>query len=120
MSESNKVRSRTYTDEFKQSAIQLALRSPAIKVAAKELGIPGPTLNTWVCQFREGQLSGFVNDSAPSPDANIMDPAAVNQLKNNLVNLLEETKRLNKKIAVLEEERLILKKAAAYFAREQR
>lgn len=113
-------KTRTYTNEFKQSAVQLALRSPSIKVAAKELGIPVPTLNTWVYQFKDGHLSGLPTDPAVVSEETPIGPAAVKLLKDNLVNLLEETKRLNKKIAILEEERLILKKAAAYFAKEQR
>jgi len=48
------------------------------------------------------------------------DPSAIKQLKENLARLLEENRDLNKKISVLEEERLILKKAAAYFAKGQR
>ena len=119
MNKSSQRKTRTYTQEFKQSAIQLALRSPSIKVAAKELGVPGPTLSTWVYQFRDGLLPTLpIQPTLPSEEN--MDPTAVKKLRDNLINLLEETKRLNKKIAVLEEERLILKKAAAYFAREQR
>jgi transposase-like protein len=89
-------------------------------VAAKELGVPGPTLSTWIYQFRDGRLSALPIEQTVTSEEKLMDPAAVKQLKDNLANLLEETKRLNKKIAVLEEERFILKKAAAYFAREQR
>jgi transposase-like protein len=54
------------------------------------------------------------------PEGEHLDPATARQLKDNLAKLLEENKSLNKKISTLEEERLILKKAAAYFAREQR
>ncbi len=96
----------------------LQLRSPSIKVAAQELGVPGPTLSTWVYQFRDGNLPSTENIVVPEGEH--LDPATVKQLKDNLANLLEETKRLNKKISVLEDERLILKKAAAYFAKEQR
>lgn len=120
MNTSNQRKARSYTNEFKQSAVQLALHSSSITVAAKELGVPGATLHTWVGQFKNGQLSGLPAEPASVSEEKPMDPAAIKQLKDNLINLLEETKRLNKKIAILEEERLILKKAAAYFAREQR
>ena len=49
-----------------------------------------------------------------------VNPTTLKQLKENLARLLEENRCLNKKISGLEEERLILKKAAAYFAKEQR
>ena len=111
-------KARTYTQEFKQSAVQLALRSSSINIAANELGIPGPTLHNWIYQFRDGLIATAGNTVAPEEQP--LDPATAKQLKDNLANLLEETKRLNKKISILEEERLILKKAAAYFAREQR
>jgi len=99
-----KRKSRNYTPEFKKSAIQLALRSSSVKIAAKELGIPSPTLVTWVYQFREGNQS--VGESFTSETEKI-DPATAKQLRDNLAKLLEENKTLNKKIVSLEEERLI-------------
>lgn len=113
----NKRKIRKYTPELKKSAIQLALRSPSVKVAAKELGIPVPTLTTWVYQFKEGNES---LGESPTLQNDTIDPTVAKQLKDNLAKLLEENKQLNKKIAILEEERLILKKAAAFFAKEQR
>jgi len=114
----NKRKSRNYTPEFKKSAIQLALRSPALNVAAKELGIPIPTLATWVYKFRDGEIASIEEPHVSEIDK--IDPATAKQLRENLAQLLEENKRLNKKVATLEEDQLILKKAAAFFAREQR
>jgi transposase len=114
----NRRKPREYTNEFKQSAVQLALRSPSVKVAAKELGIPEPTLNTWIYRFKAGALTTVSEIDTPKGDS--LEPATAKQLRENLANLLEDNRLLNKKIAVLEEERLILKKAAAYFAKEQR
>jgi transposase len=114
----NKVKSREYTHEFKQSAVQLALRSPSVKVAAKQLGIPGPTLNTWIYRFKDGALAIPTETVVSEEDS--LDPVTAKQLKENLAKLLEDNRCLNKKISILEEERLILKKAAAYFAKEQR
>ena len=108
---------RNYTRDFKESAVQLALRSPSVKVAAKELGIPTPTLTTWIYQFRDGTAA---SPEASTVEAESLNPNAVKQLKENLAKLLEDNRHLTKKIANLEEERLILKKAAAYFAKEQR
>jgi transposase len=111
---------RNYTRDFKESAVQLALRSPSIKVAAKELGIPVPTLATWIYQFRDGVVGAAASPEAMTAETDGLNPNAVKQLKENLAKLLEDNRHLTKKIANLEEERLILKKAAAYFAREQR
>jgi transposase len=114
----NNRKNRNYTPEFKQRAVQLALRSSSVKVAAKELGIPVGTLNTWLCQFKDGSIASPPEVLVSGGDS--IDPITAKQLKDNLARLLEENRRLNKKVSVLEEERLILKKAAAYFAREQR
>jgi transposase len=108
---------RNYTRDFKASAVQLALRSPSIKVAAKELGIPIPTLTTWIYQFRDGAAT---SPEAATTEIESLNPNAIKQLKENLAKLLEDNRHLTKKIANLEEERFILKKAAAYFAKEQR
>ena len=98
----NYTKSRNYTLEFKQSAVQLALRSPSVLVAAKELGIPNPTLNSWLHQFKEGTLS--VVEEVKIPDGEALDPATAKQLKDNLAKLLEENRMLNKKVSSLEEE----------------
>jgi len=100
---------RVYSADFKENAIQLALRSPSIEVVARELGIPKPTLYTWVINFKKGQLPKRKSES---------DQPKMESLQSNVVSLMEENRRLNKTIAVLVEEKAILKKAAAYFARE--
>ena len=114
----NKRKLREYTNEFKKSAVQLALRSPSVKVAAEELGIPSATLSTWLYRFKDGDL--VTTEKTIIPEEDNLDPATTKQLKENLARLLEDNRCLNKKISILEEERLILKKAAAYFAKEQR
>ena len=105
----NQKKDRVYSADFKESAIQLALRSPSIEVVAKELGIPKPTLYTWVINFKKGQ--------APKRKAESGQPT-LESLQSNVVSLMEENRKLNKTIAALLEEKSILKKAAAYFARE--
>jgi transposase len=39
---------RKYTKEFKQEAVNLALKSPSVVNTAQELGIPSATLHTWL------------------------------------------------------------------------
>lgn len=95
---------RKYTKEFKQEAVQLALKSPSIGDTAKELGIPTATLHTWVHDLKkQGKLS-LTNETTSK------DMAA----------LIEENRRLHKELAIAKEEKDILKKAAAYFAQHQK
>jgi transposase len=95
---------RKYTQEFKIEAVKLALRSPSISGTAGELGVPIPTLHTWI-----NNLKG---DSKPI-NLNAED-------KPNMTALIEENRRLNKELAKVREEKDILKKAAAYFAQNQK
>lgn len=88
---------RSYTEEFQKGAIQLALRSGSISNTAQELGIPVNTLHTWLRTATNSK-----KDAASS----------------NVVDLSEELHKLRKENARLREEKEILKKAAAYFARE--
>lgn len=39
---------RKYTNEFKQEAINLALKSGCVTKTAQELGVPPATLHTWI------------------------------------------------------------------------
>lgn len=91
---------RHYTAEFKQEAIKLALGSPSISATAKDLGIPEPTLHYWIANTKK---------ITPHPKAPIQQ---------NMAMLLEENRRLAKENIRLKQEKDILKKAAAYFARE--
>lgn len=95
---------RKYTKEFKQEAINLALKSPSIESTAKELGIPSATLYSWIQKIKKkGNLT--TADAKGSKD---------------MAALIEENRRLQKELAIAREEREILKKAAAYFAQQQK
>ncbi len=93
---------RQYTAEFKREAVQLALNSPTVLSAANDLGMPEATLHTWV---QKAKRSG-----------DIVKPNAENPV--TVGKLVEENLQLKKRLARLEQEKAILKKAATYFAKE--
>ncbi|NKB61646.1 MAG: transposase [Gammaproteobacteria bacterium] len=96
----SKSKFQTYTSEFRESAVKLAIESDRpISHTARELGMNVNTLHTWMGKY-----------SQPSK-------AAVSR---NDDHLHDELKRLKKENARLKEERDIIKKAALYFANDLR
>ncbi len=95
----NKPARRTFTDEFKADAVQLVIQSkrPIVHVA-RELEINESALGYWVKQYRQTHPDPAV---APTP----IDAARYARLE-------AENRRLA-------EENAFLKKAAAFFAKEQ-
>jgi transposase len=92
---------KTYTAEFRESAVKLATESDKpVAQTARDLGINENTLHTWIGKYTR--------------------PLETNKSVRTDDHLYEELKRLKKENARLLEERDLLKKAAAYFAREQR
>ncbi len=96
---------KSYAKEFKQEAIKLALSSESITATARGLGIPEATLHTWV---RKAKNSSQQNITIAE---GIINNATV-------ANIVDENRELKKRIARLEQEKSILKKAATYFATE--
>ena len=96
MNEREQVKS--YPAGFKESVVRLAVESNRpLAQTARKLGVSKDTLYGWVRQYH-GQ-----------PQAN---PETVSS-----EHLYEELKRLRREVSMLKEERDILKKAAAYFAK---
>ena len=95
-----KIAKETYTTEFKENAVKRANESNNIAQTARELGIKENTLYNWVYKY---------SASVETAKASRSDE-----------HLYDELKRLKKEVARLTEERDILKKATAYFARETR
>ncbi len=93
-----------YTNEYKLEAVTLALKSPSVSTTAKELGVPTATLHGWINKRKEKVTPSTV-DSGGAKD---------------MASLIEENRRLRKELARTQEEREILKKAAAYFAQHQK
>ncbi len=54
---------RKYTDEFKQEAVNLALKSPSTSHAARQLGVPFVTLCGWVKKFKDNHASSTTHSS---------------------------------------------------------
>jgi transposase len=94
---------RQYTIEFKQEAVRL-VKEQALSPTevARDLGLDRSLIRDWIKKSEAGQLvaAPVRPPSAPSLD--------------------EEVRRLRNENAVLREEREILKKAAAFFAKETR
>jgi transposase len=89
-----------YTKEFKIKAIELLEQSnKPLRQVARELGVAENNLYNWRRIYRNNQEKAFPNQ----PQLNEKDL---------------ELRRLKARIAELEEEREILKKAAAFFAKE--
>ena len=84
-----------FTDEFKQDAVaQVVERGYAVSEVAERLGISTKSLYAWKSEFAKSPLVRL----------EVADQAA-------------EIRRLKRELARVTEERTILKKATAYFAR---
>lgn len=99
------VGNRQYTDEFKVEAVRLG-ESIGVNLAAKRLGIPDSSLWNWIRLRRGGKLKAV--DSAAVP------------AKRSMTEVEAENSRLRKELASTKLDLEIVKKAAAYFAKESR
>src|SRR6266566_990756 len=91
---------RRHTKEFKVEAVRLITeRGVGYAQAARDLGVHANSLRTWVREFAADPQHSFPGHGQMKPEA-----AEIAQLK--------------REVAKLKAERDILKKAAAYFAKE--
>lgn len=89
---------RKFTPEYREEAVKLVIETDRpIAVVARELGINPGTLGNWVADYR--------NEHPASEDLDISERAR-----------LKELERENRELKL---EREFLKKAAAFFAKEQ-
>lgn len=94
-----KIPKQAYTVEFKEQAVKrVVAEGQAIPATARELGLSDQTLRNWVKAAASGQLKGA--------DSKVVTPEAM------------ELSRLRAEVARLKRENEIIKKAAAYFARD--
>ena len=98
------VRHRQYTEEFKGEAVRLS-ESVGITTAAKRLGIPQSSLWNWIRASRTGKLES------------VERPAAI---KRTIADVEAENARLRGELESVRHDLEIVKKAAAYFAKESR
>jgi transposase len=90
-----------FTREFKEEAVRMVTEGGlTIPEVGRRLSIPKSTLGYWVEIAKEGRLSGTSKKQTPVTEDEM------------------EVARLKREIAELKMERDILKKAAAYFAKE--
>jgi transposase len=90
-----------YTKEFREEAVKLVMEEKlSMPEAARRLSLPPSTLANWVKQYKAGRLGDIGKAYRP------------------LTEVEMELAKVKKENAELRMERDILKKAAAYFARE--
>jgi transposase len=85
---------KQYTDEFKNTLVELYNSGKSLTDLSREYGIAKSTITVWI------------NKSKPIT------------VDNDKIITTEEYQKMLKKIAILEEENEILKKATAIFARK--
>jgi transposase len=91
----------TYTKEFREDAVRLVMEGGlSAGTPADRLSMPKSTLERWIKVARKGRL-GDIGKSHPP-----------------LTELEVELARVKRELAIVQMERDILKKAAAYFAKE--
>lgn len=93
---------RSYTLEFKREAVRLVREEGmTYSEVGADLGVNKSTIRDWCNKEAAGDLSGRSGGPAPATTE-------------------EELARLRREVRILREEREILKKAAAFFAKETR
>jgi transposase len=90
-----------YTKEFREEAVELVTEEKlSLPEAARRLSLPPSTLGNWVKQFKAGRLGEVGKTYRP------------------LTEIEMDLARTKRELAEVKMERDILKKAAAYFAKE--
>jgi transposase len=90
-----------YSKEFRCEAVKLVVEDGiSAHEASRQLSLPKSTLENWVKAFKAGKLSTIGGQQRP------------------LTDIEQELIRIKRELVQVKMERDILKKAAAYFAKE--
>jgi transposase len=96
---------RQYTDEYKVEAVRLG-EAVGVLEASRRLGIPDTSIWNWMRLKRDGRP--------------VVAGAAAGSAKRSAADLEAENQRLRQELANAKADLEIVKKAAAYFAKESR
>ena len=97
---------KTYTQEFKDSTVQLVLNSAEkTSTIAKDLDLNLKTLYLWINTYKKA------NNIPRITRKSFQEPTKKE-------NLADELKRVKRELVIAKQERDILKKATEYFAKE--
>jgi len=100
------MRNSKYTREFRDSTVQLVMNSDkSVLQIGKDLDVNPKTIYNWVREYKKA--NNIAIDSHTTNSANTIKET-----------IEDELKRLRAETKLLKQERDILKKAAAYFAKE--
>jgi len=91
-----------YTKEFREEAVKLVIEKDlSLPEAGRQLSLPTSTIGNWVRAHKAGKLADVGKSQKPP-----------------LTEVEMELARVKRELAEVKMERDILKKAAAYFAKE--
>lgn len=96
-------RRRSFTAEYKADVVAMCLKGErSVRAVALDLGVPGRTVQRWVTEAEnQAAIDGGKREGLTTSER-------------------EELAQLRKEVRVLREERDILRRATAFFARETR
>lgn len=90
-----------YTKEFREEAVKMAMDGDlSVQEISRRLSLPKSTLESWIRAYKTGRLG------------------EIGKLQRPLTELERELAGVKRDLALTKIERDILKKAAAYFAKE--
>jgi transposase len=108
------MKKRVYDEEFRKDALALLKRGDrGVRAVAADLGLPINTLQHWYKLDMAKRKTPARSPAVPPRRASDAESP-----EEEIARLKEENAKLRKKNAELETDRAILKKAAAFFAKE--
>ena len=110
---------KKYDPSFQEDALALLERTDRpIRVVAEDLGLPQSTLYAWYARAMAKKKREKLPSSKASSSSAVMATSDSLTDKERIARLERELEALRKKNEQLEMDRAILKKAAAFFAKE--